>query len=390
MNHTIKAGASDYGLGPHTFPRGWFVVAEAGELQSSPVAVTFFGRDFVLYRGSSGQVVMLDAYCRHMRAHLAKSTSAHITKTGANVEGDSIRCPYHGWKYGADGKLEEIPYEKGFCPERLSIGAYPVRELMGCILMWHDPEGGEPDYEPPYLPAWETPGAIPWELDHLGEIAIHQIEILDNMADVHHLGPTHGSPCEYLENEFRGTQVIQRQGGFIDFYQADLKTVTWYTGPGILLSKQQYLANTRYEFIANTPVQDGLTKAWHGVLTVAQTATPTAAEIETARQEQAGALATFSADFEIWKHKEPAVQVIQTPHDGRFRALRKWVKQFYMPRGEALAIQRELDGILPVPGFPDAGSNKDGDFEADCFGLAPARALQGLGGESRHAPFPSH
>ena len=135
MTDAIKAGAADYGLGPFTYPRGWFVVAEAREVQSTPLAMTFFGRDYALYRGESGRVVMLDAYCRHMKAHLAKSTSAHIARTGANVEGDSIRCPYHGWKYGADGGLQEIPYEQGFCPERLSLGAYPVREVMGCIMM---------------------------------------------------------------------------------------------------------------------------------------------------------------------------------------------------------------------------------------------------------------
>ncbi|CAA0099154.1 putative 3-ketosteroid-9-alpha-monooxygenase, oxygenase component [Halioglobus japonicus] len=371
MAQTIKAVAADYGLGPFTFPRGWFVVAEARDIQRIPVAVTFFGRDYVLYRGESNRVVMLDAYCLHMRAHLAKSTSAHIVQTGANVEGDSIRCPYHGWKYGADGGVEEIPYEKDFGLARFSIGSYPIREVMGCVVMWHDPEGLAPDCEPPYLPAWDAPEAVHWQLDHLGEIAIHQIEILDNMADVHHLGPTHGAPCEYLENEFSGPQVIQRQGGFIDFYQAHLRTVTWYSGTGILLSKQQYQETVRYEFIANTPVQDGATKAWHAVLTLAKSGTPTESDIELAQQEQAGGLETFRADFEVWKNKEPAIKVIQTPHDGRFRTLRKWVNQFYMPREEAALVQSELNGILPVPGFPDASQHKEGDFESDCFQTSP-------------------
>lgn len=370
MSTEIKAGSADYGLGPHIFPRGWFVVAESSEVINQPIAVTFFAHDYVLYRGESGQVAMLDAYCRHMRTHLAKSTSAHITKTGANIEGDSIRCPYHGWKYGADGSLEEIPYEKDFSLSKLSIGAYPVREVMGCIMMWHDPEGQPPDFEPPYLPAWDLPEAIPWQLDHLGEIGVHQVEILDNMADVHHLGPTHGSPCEYLENEFRGPQVIQRQGGFIDFYKAHLQTVTWYTGPGILLSKQAYRGVVRYEFIANTPIRDGLTKAWHGVLSLASSETPTHEEVRQARVEQANGLATFAADFEIWKNKQPAIQVIQTPHDGRFRAVRKWTEQFYRPRDEARATHLEMDGVLGVPGFPTAEAHKSVEFESDCFGFA--------------------
>jgi 3-ketosteroid 9alpha-monooxygenase subunit A len=371
MSSRIKATAADYGLGPHAFPRGWFVVAESSDLQSTPVAVTFFGKDYVLFRGQSGRVAMLDAYCRHMRAHLAKSTSAHIVKSGANVEGDSIRCPYHGWKYGADGQLEEIPYEKGPCPKQLAIGAYPVRELMGCVLMWHDPECLPPQFEPPYLPAWDAPQAMHWELDHLGEIAVHQIEILDNMADVHHLGPTHGAPCEYLENEFQGHRVIQRQGGFIDYYKADLKTVTWYTGPGILLSKQQYLDQVRYEFIANTPVEDGVTRVWHGALSLNSDKLPEAEARERARAEQAGALETFAADFEIWQNKAPALKVMQTQHDGRFRTLRQWVGQFYMALDDARKVQQSIDGVHTVPGFPDASQRHSDGFEGDCFQSAP-------------------
>ncbi len=34
--------ASDYGLGPSTFPRGWFVVAESAELDKRPPACASF------------------------------------------------------------------------------------------------------------------------------------------------------------------------------------------------------------------------------------------------------------------------------------------------------------------------------------------------------------
>ena len=99
------AKAADYGLGPNTFPRGWFIVAESKELDDGPMAVRFFGQDFALYRGESGKPVMLDAYCAHMGTHLTASTSAMIVKNGEQIEGDSIRCPYHGWRYDADDDM---------------------------------------------------------------------------------------------------------------------------------------------------------------------------------------------------------------------------------------------------------------------------------------------
>ncbi|MAT91162.1 MAG: (2Fe-2S)-binding protein [Halioglobus sp.] len=366
----IKARTADYGLGPYTYPRGWFVVAESSELDEGAMALRYFGREYAMYRGESGRVVILDAFCKHMGTHLARSTSAHIVTSAQQIEGDSIRCPYHAWKYGADGQLEEIPYQPGVCPASAALRSHPVRELMGCILMWFDPEEGEPDFEPPYLPAWDRPDAIHWQLDHLGEVPVHQVEILDNMTDVHHLGPTHGSPCEYFENEFRDTLVIQRQGGFLAPYQAHLDTVTWYTGPGILLSKQTFNGVEMYELIANTPVADGLTRAWHAVLSFAQGNPASAADIDNARQAQAGALAAFSADFEVWKHKAPAIKVMQTRNDGHFNIQRKWVSQFYMPAAEARKVQEEINGVLPVAEFPQPSrAGRDAGFEDDCFQL---------------------
>ncbi|CAA0110785.1 putative 3-ketosteroid-9-alpha-monooxygenase, oxygenase component [BD1-7 clade bacterium] len=369
MTTEPKAKSADYGLGPHTYPRGWFVVAEANELDNGPIGAEFFGKEFVLYRGNSGKVIALDAYCKHMGTHLAKSTSAHIVTSNSQIVGDSILCPYHAWQYGADGALENIPYDD-ICPKNGSINAYEVREVMGCIMMWHDEEGQGPDYEPPYLPAWDADNTIPWVLDHLGEIGMHNLEILDNICDVRHLGPTHGSPCEYFENEFRDFQVLQRQGGYLDLYQAHLDTVTWYTGPGILLSKQTFNGITMFEFIAGTPVRDGVTKAWHGALCYSANVPPTEEDVQVARELQAGVLEAFATDFEVWANKVPALKVIQTPKDGNFRTVRRWANQFYMPREDAGKLQEELNGVLPVKDFPQPSTEaRDEGFEDDCFKL---------------------
>ena len=214
--------AADYNLGPNTFPRGWFIVAESKELDDGPLAVRFFGQDLALYRGESGKPVLLDAYCAHMGTHLTASESAMIVKNGEQIEGDSIRCPYHGWRYGPDGQVNDIPYFDGPCPKSAAIRSYPVVDNMGCIMAWYDPDGREPDYQPPMLSQWDDPQWVQWELDHLGELAIHPQEILDNMADARHLGPTHGAPCEYFANEFKDHVYIQRQGGPMQLYQTYL------------------------------------------------------------------------------------------------------------------------------------------------------------------------
>ena len=92
------ATTKDYRIGEFTFPRGWFMIAEASELDTHrPLAVRFFGKDFALYRGrATGKVVLLDAYCPHMKTHLAapnKTSYVIQDGMGTNVEGDGIRCP---------------------------------------------------------------------------------------------------------------------------------------------------------------------------------------------------------------------------------------------------------------------------------------------------------
>ena len=128
--------ASDYDrvvrTGPGTLAgrymrRFWLPVAQAGDIaagRAKPLKV--MSEDFTLYRGESGAPQVLAPYCAHRGTLLA---------TGW-VEGDALRCFYHGWKYGADGKCVETPAERvGFC-STVSIRSYPTREYLGLIFAY--------------------------------------------------------------------------------------------------------------------------------------------------------------------------------------------------------------------------------------------------------------
>ena len=351
------AKAEEYGLGPQTFPRGWFVVAESSELEEGAKPVRFFGQDFALYRGESGKPVMLDAYCPHMQTHIAASKSAIIVQSGKQIEGDSIRCPYHGWRFNSEGECDDIPYFDGPIPRSAKIKSYDVRDVMGCVMVWWDPEGSEAQYEPPSLPEWDDPQWVPWNLDHLGELNLHGQEIIDNMADAQHLGPTHGAPCEYFETEFKDHVYIQRQGGFHAGYAQYLRSTTWYTGPGILLSKQDFGGAQSYEFIANTPVDDGVSKVWHGALHKGQNVPPSEEDLEMAKQVQIGALQAFGADFDVWRHKAAATRVLQVKSDGPFNLGRKWFKQFYDKQENSAQYLADLGGKHYIPTMDKPNDN---------------------------------
>ncbi len=350
------AKTQDYGLGEFTFPRGWFMVAGADELTDGAVlSVRFFGTDFVIYRGQSGRVVMLEAYCAHMGTHLGKNTSSYVVHDGTRIQGDSIRCPYHAWRFGPDGKCDDIPYSKHI-PKAACVKAWPVVEKLGIIFVWHDPENGEPDFQIPVVPEWDEPSWVQWKIDHMGQLACHSQEVLDNMADLPHLGPVHGSTVEYFENEFRGTTYVQRQGGghrTLVTKTGMLETDTWYTGPGILMSRMTGMVDSLM-FITNTPVDDGVIQVWHGLLVKSPSAVATPEDVTTARAYQEDSRRAFAQDFEIWGNKRPAFNILQIPTDGPFAKGRIWYRQFYNPRHRAHEFQKQVEGIHTVPGMPTA------------------------------------
>lgn len=348
------ATTADYKIGPQTFPRGWFMVAISEEVTDQPRGVRYFGQEFALYRGKSGRVVLLDAFCPHMGTHLAKNTTSYTARDG-HIEGDDIRCPYHAWRFGPDGRCNQIPYFQGPIPKAAAVRSWPVQERAGVVFVWYDPEGGEPDFDLPPLAEYGQPHWVTWSIDKLGVMATHPQEIIDNIADLPHLGPIHGSTVEFFENEFVGHKAIQRQGGghrtLVAGPNDKLFTDTVYHGPGILVSHLTGMFETVL-LITHTPVDDGVIEVWHGLLVKVSNAKPNADDLAAAKAFNESSRLAFLQDFEVWGNKRPALNIMQIATDGPFHKARIWYKQFYHPRSETRRIVSPIEGVHIVPGTP--------------------------------------
>ncbi len=106
-------------------------------------AVRVMGGNFVVFRDSAGHFGMLDRNCPHRGADLAF----------ARHEGDGVRCPFHGWKFDANGTCLDTPGEpegSTLC-SRVAARSYPVHEAGGVLFAWLGPEGATP---PPF-PAFD-------------------------------------------------------------------------------------------------------------------------------------------------------------------------------------------------------------------------------------------
>ena len=124
------------------FPNGWFAVGFSRELRPGGVlARRLAGRDLVLFRTASGAPCALDAYCPHLGAHLAY---------GGVVQGETLRCPFHGFRFDQSGRCVATGY--GTRPPPTSTArAWPLCEVNGLLLVHRDDRGRAPAWAIPAL-----------------------------------------------------------------------------------------------------------------------------------------------------------------------------------------------------------------------------------------------
>jgi phenylpropionate dioxygenase-like ring-hydroxylating dioxygenase large terminal subunit len=83
---------------PVAIAQGWHPLASLDALGSKPVARRLMGTPIVLFLSDGKPVAMLDR-CPHRALKLSDGC----------VRAGTIACPYHGWRFGADGRCVEVP-----------------------------------------------------------------------------------------------------------------------------------------------------------------------------------------------------------------------------------------------------------------------------------------
>jgi 5,5'-dehydrodivanillate O-demethylase oxygenase subunit len=128
--------------------RFWHPVAVSKDLApGSAQPLRVMCEDLTLYRSEAGNVHLVGGRCAH------RLTVLH---TGW-VEGEEIRCMYHGWKYDGSGQCTLRPAERDSSPPNVKIAGYPVHEYAGMIFAYLG-EGAAPAFELPRKPAFERGG----------------------------------------------------------------------------------------------------------------------------------------------------------------------------------------------------------------------------------------
>ncbi|HEY1258013.1 MAG TPA: aromatic ring-hydroxylating dioxygenase subunit alpha [Stellaceae bacterium] len=160
--------------------RFWQPVCFADDLGEVPLRVRMLGEDLVAFRDEGGRTGLLELHCPH------RGTSLEFGLVGEK----GIRCCYHGWLFGVDGRILETPGEPAdsTLKDRLYHGAYPVHEYCGVVFAYMGP----PEKQPPFprydvfeRPGWRVLPGKKWSYP------CNWLQIMENTMDPAHTAFLH-------------------------------------------------------------------------------------------------------------------------------------------------------------------------------------------------------
>jgi phenylpropionate dioxygenase-like ring-hydroxylating dioxygenase large terminal subunit len=306
------------------FPDGWYCVADASDVPAGEIVpLHCFGRELICWRGTDGGPAHVqEAYCAHLGANIG---------CGGHVDGDTVVCPFHHWRYDGDGRNVEIPYRDK--PQRAArLGTLPVHEANGHVYAWHSDTGSVPDWTPPRLPEASDERYMRVVSD-TWVIRSHVQEIFENTVDIAHFQFVHGvssfGAVELVEEGpmFRAVASVTMKTPRGDVEGA-VESELW--GLGIDSVRQVGLGPGRTLFTI-LPIDDTLL---HARYTFFVERDPDSGEPS---RYGRGLMREFerqiTQDIPIWEHKIYRATPRLAMGEGPIVDFRRWTEQFYVPDG---------------------------------------------------------
>ncbi len=183
----------------------WYVAEWSSAVTDELVQVRMLGQDFVLWRDEQGKVNCTSDVCLHRGGSLSQGWN----------KGDTVACPYHGWRFNGCGQVTHVPSEgEDFTPpDRARIDAYPTQEAYGMIWVFLGDAPEEERFPLPEFPEYDDPKwkAITDEWTWKAEAA----RVVENGIDIAHASfvhPVFGMEATAQENQIVSIEKNEYQG----------------------------------------------------------------------------------------------------------------------------------------------------------------------------------
>jgi phenylpropionate dioxygenase-like ring-hydroxylating dioxygenase large terminal subunit len=161
-------------VGAH--PDHWYPVAWATDLKSrGTLAVRFAGEPIVVVRTETGRLYALEDRCAHRQVPLSQGV----------VDGERLRCNYHGWTYDCAGACVDVPYiGRGEARAPNGVRSYPICEADGLLFVFPGDPALAEARKPGSLGAFTDRRYKTRRLNR--QVAAHYSFMHENLMDMNH------------------------------------------------------------------------------------------------------------------------------------------------------------------------------------------------------------
>lgn len=313
-------------------PFGWFQVAYSSDLEpGQSKALSYFGQELVIFRTETGTPKVLDAYCPHLGAHLGHGVNKD--GGGGRVEGETIVCPFHSWKFDGEGFCKEVPYATNMPPKAANsqcIKSWPTVERNQIIWVWYHPDNTPPlwqvetiDEARPDNNEWGKLKSKRWRISTVAQ------EITENAVDFPHFTFVHGVASDpNTETQWEGHKSTRIVNVDLKTPRGDVKggIYSYSIGPG-----QGYV---RFTGICETlglgnltPIDEETVEVNFSFLQQKVNGEEPQGGVQQAIVDDI--CKQWDEDTIIWSHKRYREKPMLCDGDGPISQFRKWYAQFY-------------------------------------------------------------
>ena len=150
----------------------WYVAGWGSEVTRALSSKRILGRQVLMYRRTDGAAVALHDRCPHRSLPLSKG----------RLEGDQVRCGYHGLVFDSGGHCTEAP-PVGTAPRSMRVPAYSLVEHGPLLWIWLGDD--QPDAKA--IPRVGWLGDPEWAYGH-GAMTIQSnyVSLHENLLDLTH------------------------------------------------------------------------------------------------------------------------------------------------------------------------------------------------------------
>jgi nitrite reductase/ring-hydroxylating ferredoxin subunit len=333
-------------------PNSWYAVAFSDDLKPGGVLARMVAeRDLVVFRTAAGAACAFDAYCPHLGAHMG---------LGGRVEGETLRCPFHAFRYDTTGRCVATGYGTK-PPPTARAGVWPLREVDGIVFVYYDSQGRPPAWEPPAL---ETHGWTPL-IHRTFDLHDHAQETVENSVDLGHFAIVHGysevtvrsDPVidgAHFQTAYSASRPMPVLGRFGARVRFDFEIDLYGLGCSIVtIGVPSYGVTARLFVLATPTVKDRIDLALAlslreiddpaRVHPLARIVPRSLLQGFIARTIHQGIVHDARQDFVIWEHKRYTHRPTLAQGDGPIGAFRLWARQFYAQPEPVAAIEKAED-----------------------------------------------